>query len=33
VVNEAAEKLGVTPGMSAVEAADKLLESLNKGGN
>ena len=33
MVNEAAKKLGVTPGMSAVEAADKLLESLNKGGN
>jgi len=33
VVNEAAKKLGVTPGMSAIEAADKLLESLNKGGN
>lgn len=33
VVNEAAKKLGVTPGISAVEAADKLLESLNKGGN
>jgi hypothetical protein len=32
VANEAAKKLGVTPGMSAKEAADKLLESLNKGG-
>jgi len=32
VVNEAAKKLGVTPGMSAREAADKLLESLNKSG-
>lgn len=30
VVNEAAKKLGVTPGMSAIEAADKLLEGLNK---
>ncbi len=30
VVNEEAKKLGVTPGMSAIEAADKLLEGLNK---
>ena len=30
VVNEAAKKLGVTVGMSAEEAADKLLENLNK---
>jgi hypothetical protein len=28
--NEAARKLGVYPGMSAREAADKLLEGLNK---
>jgi len=33
VVNEAAKKLGVTVGMSAKEAADKLLENLNKSGN
>ena len=32
VVNEAAKKMGVAPGMSAVEAADKLLEALNRGG-
>ncbi len=32
VVNEAAKKLGITPGMSAREAADKLLESLSKSG-
>ncbi len=30
VVNEAAKKLGVSVGMSAKEAADKLLEALNK---
>jgi hypothetical protein len=30
VANEAARKLGVSPGMSAREAADKLLEGLNK---
>ncbi|TES87768.1 MAG: DUF1805 domain-containing protein, partial [Dehalococcoidia bacterium] len=28
VVNEAAKKLGVSVGMSAKEAADKLLEAL-----
>jgi len=33
VVNEAAKRLGVTVGMSAKEAADKLLENLNKSGN
>ena len=32
VVNEAAKKLGIAAGMSAIEAADKLLEGLNKGG-
>ena len=31
VVNESAKKLGVTVGMSAVEAADKLLEALAQG--
>jgi hypothetical protein len=30
VVNESAKKLGVSVGMSAVEAADKLLEGLPK---
>jgi len=30
VVNEAAKKLGVKPGMSAIEAAGKILEGLNK---
>jgi len=32
VVNEAARKLGIAPGMSAKDAADKLLEALNKSG-
>jgi len=32
VANEAAQKLGVSAGMSAKEAADKLLEGLIKGG-
>ncbi len=32
VVNEAARKLGVSAGMSAKEAADRLLESLVKSG-
>lgn len=32
VANETAQKLGVSAGMSAKEAADKLLESLIKGG-
>ncbi len=32
VVNEAAKKLGVKPGMSAIEAAGKILEGLNKSG-
>ena len=31
-VNEAARKLGIAPGMSAKETADKLLEALNKSG-
>lgn len=32
VVNEAAKKLGIALGMSAKDAADKLLEALNKSG-